>query len=795
MLPYERFVRGQLTNSKKTNIPHTTKSIQQDPTKEQPTNITNQTTLKTSPVVNNERLSRVPVTTINNAHAKESRDGKDIPDVTGSMSRNSLKSTVVKVKPNGALPPYSVSIQSTKKESVTPSTIIVTKSVDVPVSTIHSSQTPIQRSSPAPVTKSVTPVTQKQSTVTPDRTSVTQYSSHVIPTSNTSRSTPVTSQLWKKTYVTTNNVTQKHNAVIAKQEYVTKKQEYVTQKQEFLTKKQNHMIKNQEFVTKKQEYVTQKQDDVNHKIECLTQKQGFVTQKKDYVTQKQEYVTQKKSAVIDRHQTKELPSPTTKQTSQTSLQEQKSPALDRTTYSIHQEEQIQTRSSKLGAQDNTTHTKYLTISETYDLIHARSRKRSHEDDKEETKKTEDPLQTQDYVTRINAVEPVTKRRKTPSPCVVTPQRHYVSHTEMSRKAANTESLIRNDDIKISNNVASVVHSVGGVTSRSHEISKEPSGHVNKRKLEITEQPKLHIVKPQPKELVDLTEVDSTTSSVMYQRTSPLYTKMSYSYNNHEHVTETSTKTDLHHDSYRRGLVTPCQKQRDYRDESSQQNGHATFNEQMLYKPDKQVEVERHHINSEVQQRTLSQRSSVESPDAHFQEWRRRQGISQYPAYITTNEPRRRPSITEQLHPQTSPIEHRYVYVQNDNGLHPRVIEEVPLIISSKPGMYYPDESFYAAVPFYHAGWPAAGVTETLPFKGDPETLRNNNHLHGSSCVFMPTSQMFSSTAPIAPISPPIMNQGHMTAGPDGVHQHCVMTSPYQHMIATQAPTRPLHSFT
>lgn len=211
----------------------------------------------------------------------------------------------------------------------------------------------------------------------------------------------------------------------------------------------------------------------------------------------------------------------------------------------------------------------------------------------------------------------------------------------------------------------------------------------------------------------------------------------------------------------------------------------------------QANVEQTPMNSDVH-RTITHRTFTESPDEHFQEWRRRQGMTQYPAYITVNQndQRRRSSMTE----QPSPLESRYVYVQDDGGVHPRVIEEVPLILSSKPSMYYQEESFYGGVPFYHGGWTTAGVADGVTFKGDPEAMNNNSHLRSSSCIFMPTTQMFGSAVPIAPLSPPVLNQGHVVSGQEtiSIHPHLLMTSPYSHnhhQMVSQNPTRPLHSYT
>lgn len=745
LLPYERFVRGQL-NAKKNTLPQATKTAQ-DNTREQsnqPINNSLPTANRIKPTDINDKVSRITVNNIGSAQRKESRDNKEMPSVTSNLSRDSLKTTMVKVKPNGAIPPYSVSIQSAKKDSVTPSTI-VTKSVDVPVSPVQSLPGSVQRNPTvsASLSKSVASVTPQLSqrrtsvtSVTPDRSSVTHASSHAVSTSNSIKS-PTSTASWKNDYLPPSLIAQKQNAV--------------------------------------------------------TQKQNVVTQKQNVVTQKQNVVTQK-----------ELTTP--KQVTQVNGRELQSPSSHKQGYKVIPEEHKRTVPRKTcdtkfnQEKGKTTSTKYLTISETYDLIHSQAvnnRKRSHGEDPEPTKKPiVEKVYRNENIARNNTVEPLPKRRRTPSPCHAVSQHHYEvsrNHPDVSRSVSSADNTSRN--VVRHSNANSSSHAPPAL----HSISKIENGHVREsfvhaEREKSDEQQRHQVVTSRAKDIVDLTDGDSSPPYSYHKSSSP-FTKIPHSYNQREHEAGSCQRTDgrLHGNS-RHSLVTHSKLTRDYRDEPAHGKNMTTSEIFDYYKTEKQPEFDYPSKNSE---RTISHLTSVESPDEHFQKWRRRQGIQQYPAYITTNEPtRRRPSITEQMHPQTSPQEHRYVFVQDDGMTPPRIIEEIPLMLS-KPGLYCHDESFYGAVPYYQGAWPATGVADGVQFKGDPETLRNNNHLRSTSCVFMPSSQMFGSVGPMAPISPPIINQGHVAPGPETMHQHCIVTSPYphNHVIVTQTATRPLHSFT
>ncbi|XP_001641304.3 uncharacterized protein LOC5521514 isoform X2 [Nematostella vectensis] len=195
-----------------------------------------------------------------------------------------------------------------------------------------------------------------------------------------------------------------------------------------------------------------------------------------------------------------------------------------------------------------------------------------------------------------------------------------------------------------------------------------------------------------------------------------------------------------------------------------------------------------------QKRTIAQ-----SPDEHFQEWRRRQGYhnqnAYYPDYSPSgdSEHRRRSSLSR-AHDSDS----RYVYIQEDTPCGtPRMIEEVPLLLGPDGQVYYQDDSYYSQVAAAYGGWSPATAAEGHGVKLD----HDGQYRCASSCIFMPSGQLFAHSVPMAmsPMTSPMFAPGHMVPSPDDVniHPHCLMTSPYayNHQVVGQTPIRPLHSNT
>ncbi|XP_031563672.1 uncharacterized protein LOC116299183 [Actinia tenebrosa] len=853
LLPYETYVRSQLNNKKglpeQTQLPNTS-SGQDSTSKGHPINSTNQagtTTIdennsvtkdsKTQSSHDNQRgTDSQPITATSNnnnstlASLKASNDNTDLIKQSGStkanapvttdsklliknnISRHSASSSVVKVKPNGVIAPYSVSVQNIKKNNVTSSSfVVVTKSInDQSAPLIRSSTIALPKTSSASTlinkldTHGSSNVIQNGTTVTPRTTAHESASSH-------SSRTIIIKTPVKNPTPETYPLSIKHEAVKVVQ----------------VQNPQNHSIgppQQQVSVTSPKIYLPQKQssqsntskENVGHRVNYMT-KSGHPVSNEEGRTFAREkaYEPEKRSSE---------PTRTAAQNSSNHKRELK-----------HVGEPIY--------QDHTPHhqTGNVRDSRTYEAssqqnIGRSSNKRRAQNDFIASDEMKRKIPDEGFPHRVvchNQGEPIAKRRKTPSPSLtkVTNQPQDVIQDVTTQSHGTCHLAYRQNDAIYSSCHTIKAHDDGcGKLYNAHAGFNQ--GIQNERKVSHLEQIPVQQTNFQ-KEVVDLTEssVAKTSASdpIAYPKPSksPSYTRITHT--KQQYLVEDScqrTEPRLYGNVHNtrvnqsKNLTASLGHPEDKQSKDSHlSRGHykETYpNPQHNFRlveevklpmsverKQSKVKVEQNQLNSEVH-RTITHRTFAESPDEHFQEWRRRQGMTQYPAYITVNqnEQTRRSSITEQpvtMCPHTPPIESRYLYVQENGAMHPRVIEEVPLILSSKPGMYYQEDSFYSGVPFYHGGWNTAGVADGVTFKGDPETISNNSHLRSSSCIFMPTSQMFGSAVPIAPLSPPVLNQDNVMSGQEtvSIHPHLLMTSSYSHnhQMVSQNPTRPLHSYT
>lgn len=723
-----------------------------------------------------------------------------------NTSRQSASSSVVKVKPNGVIAPYSVSVQNVKKEAVKSSFVIVTKSINDVSSAplIRSSTNALPKTSTAPTlitkldTHGSSNVIQRGTTVTPSMTTheTSSHSSRTIinktPAKNTATDTYPSSIKHEAVQIVQVQNPQKLSSGPHQQVSVTSPKIYLPQKPQKQSCQSNTRKENVDHHGVSVNYMTKSGHPVsNEERRKITREKTLEPEK--HSSEPSRIVVQ--SSLNHKRELKRVGEPIY----QDHIPHHQSNARDSRSYDVSSQQNIVKSSNKRSAQN--------------DFVPSDEMK----------KKISVKTSTHGVVCHSQG-EPMAKRRKTPSPAMtkVVPQPLDVIQTQprsTSHLAYSQSDAIYSyrPTIKSNGDGCGKLYNTHASFNQGIQVNERKASHLEQRPVKQTNFQRA---------VVDLTESSvvntSASNPIAYQRPSksPSYTRTTHTkpqylvedscqrteprlYGN-LHTTRVNQTKDLtasvgHPENNQ--AKDPHLLRGHYKETyPSPQQNYRLIEEVRLptsvERTPSKAKLEHTQIISEVHP-NITHRTFTESPDEHFQEWRRRQGMSQYPAYISLNqnEQTRHSSMTE----QPSPLESRYLYVQDDGAVHPRVIEEVPLVLSSKPAMYYQEESFYSGVPFYHGGWATAGVADGVSFKGDPETINSNSHLRSSSCIFMPTSQMFGSAVPIAPLSPPVLSQGHVVSGQEtiSIHPHLLMTSPYSHnhQMVSQNPTRPLHSYT